>query len=286
MGAAAGAVVAALLLNLLLPPLTAACETSLDCSLQGDCVSGHCHCDSAFAGSPMCDVMAVSVSEHRNGGYRNRTAASWGGNVLWENGKYHLFVAQMTQGCGLQNYGTNSAIVRAESYSAAGPFHLKETVRHPFAHNPTIRRLPNNTGFVIFFIGGNPAKQLDCRSNVTTGAADAAAPPTLVGGSIHAIHATSIQGPWSQPVPIEFDDGGSNTSTWVGGGTNPSPVIEPDGSVTLALQRVLRAEQAKGGDNKELLGVARAPTWRGPYTMITDKPVRPEHLGCIAGTGE
>ena len=113
-----------------------------------------------------------------------------------------------------------------------------------------------------------------------------ASPPPLVGGGIWAIHAPSILGPWSEAVSIEFEDGGSNTSLWTGGGTNPSPVIEKDGSVTLALQREFRASPAAGGQNKELLGVARGASWRGPYTMITNRPVKPEHPGCVAGTGE
>ena len=41
-------------------------------------------------------------------GYHNLSAASWGGNILYENGTYHLFVAEMVNNCGLDKYGTNS----------------------------------------------------------------------------------------------------------------------------------------------------------------------------------
>ena len=61
--------------------------------------------------------------------------------------------------------GSNSEIARAESADPAGPFAFKQVVRAPFAHNPTIRRLPKGGGFVIFFIGGNvvpPDEQADC----------------------------------------------------------------------------------------------------------------------------
>ena len=61
----------------------------------------------------------------------------------FENGTYHLIVAQMANGCGLDKWGSNSAVVRAESSSPTGPFRYKQTVLRPFAHNPTIRRLPS-----------------------------------------------------------------------------------------------------------------------------------------------
>lgn len=217
-------------------------------------------------------------------GYHNASAASWGGNVMFEAGRYHLFVTQISQVCGLEKYGSNSEIARAESADPAGPFAFKQVVRAPFAHNPTIRRLPKGGGFVIFFIGGNVVpldKQADCTKNIT--------PPTRPRhalATIHAIQADSILGPWTEPVPIEFTDGGSNTSIWTGGGSNPSPVINLDGSVVLALRREFRAAPSGTAGNKELLGVAQASSWRGPYTMITDRPVPPERPGCIKGMGE
>jgi glycine/D-amino acid oxidase-like deaminating enzyme len=268
----------------------AACTDDHSCSLNGRCSNGSCECDAAWSGSPQCDVLAVLPSRPGRSGYHNISGASWGGNVIGPvKGKFHLFVAQMVMGCGLERYGTNSAIVRAEAADPSGPFVWQEVVRRPFAHNPTIRQLPNGAGYVIFFIGGNNVSSVDCHNEtrdellLTTYANRT--PHQLVGGSIHAIHAQSVFGPWSQPVSIEFDDGGSNTSAWVGGGTNPSPVIEADGSVTLAVQREFRASPPTGG-NKELIGVARAKSWRGPYTMITTVPVKPEHPGCVAGTGE
>jgi hypothetical protein len=188
----------------------------------------------------LCDTLAVLPVARNQSGYHNASAASWGGNVVLQDGVYHLIAAQMTRGCGLEKYGSNSAIVRSTSNSPAGPFVFKQQVQEPFGHNPTIRRLPRGEGFVIFFIGGTTVQQ-NCTGNGTLlGPLAAPPPPPLVGGSIHAIHAPTIHGPWSLPIAIEFDDVGSNRSLWTGGGTNPSPHIEPDGSVTLALQRDFR----------------------------------------------
>lgn len=183
----------------------------------------------------------------------------------------------MTGGCGLEHWGSNSAIIRAVGPTAAGPFTYVETVVRPFAHNPTIRSLPNASGYVIFFIGDGTGSPVSC--NTTTG--EFVSQPRLTGGSIHAVYSPSLRGPWSAPVEIQFNDTSGAGAAWNGGGTNPSPLVHQDGTVTLALQRGFTANPGK-----ELLGVARAATWRGPYTMVTAQPVRPERPGCIAGTGE
>ena len=59
----------------------------------------------------------------------------------------HLFCAQMAGECPLGDYGTNSMVVRATSaHGPAGPFEWSEDIILPFAHNPTIRALPNDEG--------------------------------------------------------------------------------------------------------------------------------------------
>ena len=130
--------------------LSASCSTSHDCSLNGECVDKKCTCDVPWKGEK-CDVLTIGKAFDS---YRNESEASWGGNIVHVNGTYHLFVAQMALSCGLDHWGTNSMIIRASSQNASGPYTFKDVVVQPFAHNPTIRRLPNDEGFVIFFIGG------------------------------------------------------------------------------------------------------------------------------------
>lgn len=197
-------------------------------------------------------------------------------------GTYHLFAAQMTGGCGLEHWGSNSAIVRATGSAAAGPFTFAEVVVRPFAHNPTIRELPNSSGYVLFFIGNGQGTPVRCNTSRraddhrgtdvrtstvgdvrsaadNSGVASAeiadfvsdtrvvksdlnvrlnrAGRASLTAGDIHASYARSLLGPWSAPVAVEFDDSGPVGGLWSGGGTNPSPLVHGDGSVTLALQR-------------------------------------------------
>eukprot|EP00940_MAST-03C_sp_MAST-3C-sp2_P000135 g135.t1 len=257
-----------------------ACRDESDCFHNGDCTdNGKCVCDAAWEGE-QCDVLRFDPSSTaRRAGYHNASEASWGGNAIFDEstGMYHLFVAQMANGCGLGDYGTNSMIIRAVSKEPSGPFTFEEIVLAPFAHNPTARKLPNNEGIVIYFIGDGNAPRESVK-NCTNSKISAPTERVFSTGSIHAIHGPTVFGPWSDPVAISFDD---NNSAWGGAVTNPSPHVESDGTVTMALQRAFEANPGK-----ELIGVARANRWTGPFKMITSSPVEPEHWYCVAGTGE
>merc|ERR1711871_288522 len=82
---------------------SAACKTSMDCSLNGDCVDNVCVCDPQWRGAPRCDVLSFQRLDKRQApGYHNATESSWGGNpVKGDDGNYHLFHAQMANHCGL-----------------------------------------------------------------------------------------------------------------------------------------------------------------------------------------
>ena len=272
--------------HLLCPGL---CSTAMDCSLNGDCVDAHCVCDAAWSGHPSCDVLAFDTArQSRSLGYQNASNySSWGGNaILGPDGRHHLFVAQFANQCQLGDWGSNSLIVRAVSdHGPAGPFRWEQDIIMPFAHNPTVRALPGGAGYVLYMIGGTPSAHVkDCTngtggtststtSTSTSSAAHAAADgmgsvagggeragPTsngTVGSGIRASVARSLEGPWSTPVPINFTASSLSDMLWRGG-TNPSPHVHPDGSVTLAFQMHPR-DPAK---NWELVGVATAPSWR------------------------
>ena len=95
-------------------------------------------------------------------------------------------------------------IIRASSQNASGPYTFKDVVVQPFAHNPTIRRLPNDEGFVIFFIGGTVSKPVDCRHAHDT--STSLSSTSSVGGAIHAVFSKFVEGPYSEPVQIRFTE--------------------------------------------------------------------------------
>ncbi|GMH87858.1 hypothetical protein TrVE_jg6824 [Triparma verrucosa] len=165
----------------------------MDCSLNGDCEQSSaegsaCLCDRGWKGAH-CDVLDIQPTP-KTAGYHNESFASWGGNIIFEGGKYHLLVAQFVNECPLGLWGTASSIIRAESDSYLGPFEYKETVVGAFSHNPTIRKSPHDGNYYLFMIGaGDSVDPPDCREDSQHLSS------TLQESSIHVQRADSIYGP-------------------------------------------------------------------------------------------
>ena len=230
-----------------------ACSTSLDCSLNGDCIAGTCVCDPSWAG-PKCQLLDV-VSGSPSFGYHNASEASWGGvPILGPDGMYHMFVAQMANGCTLNDYGSNSFIARyafvdkirqldsriafasqhhfvlssVVSSRPEGPYSFVEVVIPVFAHNPTVRLLPDKS-LVLFFIGdGNATGTQPLPKNCTHGASTTSLEspnryhestpwrvPMDQCGGLTVAHAPSVFGPWTV-APIEISN--CAASPWIGYG--------------------------------------------------------------------
>ena len=81
--------------------------------------------------------------------------SSWGGSVLYDadDGKYHMWAAEMSENTGIKAWETNSRVVHAvadgpssasAASSSAMPFEFvrKEEVWPVFAHEPTVSRAP------------------------------------------------------------------------------------------------------------------------------------------------
>ena len=269
--------------------LATPCTSDLTCSLNGACVSGVCVCDGGWQGA-VCDELAIQPAS-RSGGLHNASMASWGGNSVFEGGKYHLFAAAMLNDCGLEAWGSNSYIVRAEADSVAGPFEPKETVLGPFAHNPTVRQLPDGS-VLLYLIGDGSQRQPphDCRN--TTRATPAPVPtwtappppPGTTGTGAFVAHAPSVRGPWELIEVARTNE--SVSDDLCSGWTNPSPHVMPDGSVTLAFQSSRCEPFPVGKHYVALIGLARARTWRGPYSLLGPNAVNKEQPWCVAGQAE
>jgi hypothetical protein len=249
------------------------------CSLNGEIVSGKCVCDPGWYGDD-CGMIAVVTGSSKLG-YHNMSSgvgASWGANSVFAEGMWHAFIAEMTLNCTLNQYGSNSAIIRAESTTPEGPYTYAETVIAPFAHNPTVRQLPDGS-FVLFMIGGQPSTQQDCRS---AGVRNRAAGDDPSGISVS--WAPSVRGPWTTPQRLVFSH--YNTSKILDCAfTNPSPAILANGSILLAFQGGY-CHSIVPGIGEEDIGVALAPSWNGTYALVTGEPIAMPPPWCIAGFGE
>ena len=98
-----------------------ACDSDLNCSLNGICTNGACKCDSPWSGES-CGLLSRAPSP-AGGIYGYATnVTSWGGNIIQKNNTWHLFVAEMAgKGCGLHVWGKQSTVVHATSKTLAGP---------------------------------------------------------------------------------------------------------------------------------------------------------------------
>ena len=84
------------------------------------------------------------------------SVSSWGGLPVFDptTKLWHLFAAEMEGGCDVySSWKNNSRVIRATSVTVTGPYTFAAEVRIPFAHNPTVRRMPDGS-IVLWMIGG------------------------------------------------------------------------------------------------------------------------------------
>ena len=261
------------------------CSSDEDCSLNGQCSGGVCACDTGWRGAS-CGELAV-IAGSSSLGYHNLSSgvgASWGANAVFAEGLWHAFIAEMTWNCTLNAYGSNSRIIRATSTAFAGPYAFADVVVAPFAHNPTVRQLPDGS-FALFMIGGTPSVERNCSggggSHLHHTHHRAAADDDPSG--IAVSWAPRVTGPWSAPTRVEFSH--YNGTELNCSFTNPSPSILANGSVLLAFQGGY-CHSIIPGIGEENIGVALAPSWDGVYSLVSGRPIVEPPPWCVAGLGE
>lgn len=82
---------------------------------------------------------------------------SWGGQIFEDGGKYHMFMAEMLNHCGLFAWRTNSACVHATADTPEGPYTFSDVAVPQFCHNPQVYKYTKpdggGTGYALFHIG-------------------------------------------------------------------------------------------------------------------------------------
>ena len=186
---------------------------------------------------------------------------SWGGNLIFDGSNYHMFVAEMINGCGLQQWRTNSQISHATSPTVLGPYTYRDQMLAPWGHNPHAVQytVGGTTMYAIFHIGTGTGRPVNCSAAATDleggdalGAATAVGAPTAPG----LVHTSpSLNGPWT-PVktpPPTCD--------------NPAPFVTRNGTFALLCH------------SRELY---TAPGPEGPWTHKATVPT----TGGVKGTFE
>ena len=239
-----------------------ACTDDFDCSLAGSCVNGKCECQAWTKGDdcaalnlvPLSSADAVRPIVEPTSPPGNWTR--WGGSVVHDvdgDGMYHMFAAEMAEGCTLGVWTFKSQVMHATSSSAMGPF-TRVGIAIPYeAHNPVVTRDPSDGTWLIWTCGCpyKPTHAAGCASEKVTcpGGAQAQWTTTVYSSA-------SLSGPWKAHPDIL-----GNITRGRLGSQNVSPVFDAkskSGALTLMF---------KGPDNNTEASIATAPSWRGPYTL-------------------
>lgn len=183
------------------------CITSIDCAMNGECIKnkaihdpqapGTCQCFPGWKGNTCEELDLLPVSTNQQGLQLPNHASSWGGSVVFVDGVYHMFASEITRGCGLDYWTTNSQVIRAISTDGPyGPYIKQQVILPTFSHDANAMVVPN-TGEIVLFVtallGVVPA---DCNKTTTTG--NTTAPPK----DTYMLWAPHPEGPWSDPVLV------------------------------------------------------------------------------------
>jgi hypothetical protein len=231
---------------------TAGCEVDEDCSLNGACTAGACACFAPWAGES-CGLLSFEPGPSVSGyGVAPRVNA-WGGNAIFFEGQWHLWVSEMSANCSLADWYRNSQVVHAVASSPVGPFARTDVALPVFAHEPqaSLSWLADGTPqFALWHVGtadggSNPN---NCSSGARADEAAALPPRGRSAAASSTLHvATSPFGPWT-PVPNVPDC------------NNPSQAQHRNGTVFLLCNNAANQRET----NATLFS---APSIEGPYSI-------------------
>jgi hypothetical protein len=268
---------------LLLAIVVSSCSDEMDCGLNGQCdvASSACVCRSPWTG-PQCSTLSLAPAP-LSGGYREQdpdtgdyTVSTWGGSVIADpdkEGEYVMFFSRMNNHCGLRTWTKNSEVWSARStIGLLGPYDWKTAKRilPAFSHGPRIARANDGT-FLLYHIGcGKPrGTQMMCINGTTPQVPlfeiedDVYSSSSCTSNWVGLMTSDNLDGPWTR-----FGSGpiitGDKAGTWDAGLTNPSPLMLKNGSVLLMWRSSVKPER---------LGIATAPSWKGPYEKRDSDPL-------------
>ena len=114
------------------------------CSLNGyKNKIGTCICDKPWTGAD-CETLQVLPVSFPQGYGMAPNKTTWGGDILFRDGIFHLYASVMSNGCSLRQWTTHSQIEHAVSKTLTGPFTFKDVAVPIFSHNPKVIQLQDN----------------------------------------------------------------------------------------------------------------------------------------------
>ncbi len=254
---------------------SSSCNSDWDCSLNGVCQGGVCKCDPAWDDGLNCSKLqslAVTVPTAPScnqpgcayhGDPSANTSTTWGGSVLkGHDGKYHMYVSEMANHCGLGDWRTNSFIAHAVADTPLGPFTRSDTAVPVWSVCPEvdILKTDNETLYLMYIMGdGTPIGNISsCTSKEhsqlreTSYDEKESLSDTVDGNQTITIHSsTSPYGPWTRTEALML---------------NIPPLGNWCPTVNILANGTVRLMFLNAGD---IIQIMQADHWRGPYYLMT-----------------
>ena len=274
-------VLSAILLTAFAGYASAGCRegSETDCVLNGVCKRGSCVCDPGWQGERCNQLKLKPPDRLEPHGYYNGSMPTWGGDIIYENGIYHAFVTAKGYTTPpldeADHYMCNTAIVRLEGKSPAGPFTFAEVVLPVFHHETHAIRAPDSTVliYMIKYDGGELPGLLS-EGCLQKGCGYSLGAYNRSHEVIAVAWSSSVYGPWQEKIILNPWPGTEDRESWLCQTNCPSVTFAPNGTAIMAFRSVQCQQPtppAKG--TKEKIGIATAPHWSGPYTIHSEEPV-------------
>ncbi|MHA7944797.1 glycoside hydrolase family protein [Formosa sp. 3Alg 14/1] len=224
-----------------------------------------------------------------NGGLQMEDYWVWGSSVIkGDDGMYHMYASRWPKFLPFHpGWMIGSEIVHATSKTPEGPYQFQDVALKArgtqfwdgrSTHNPKI--VKHNDMYILYYMGSTHpfeevttenVNQFDLKSKWCIAA--------RWGKRIGVATSKSPNGPWNRLDAPILDVKPNSFYSFLT--SNPSPLIKADGSVVLLFKG--RDYKPDGISNADMsIGVATAPSFKGPYTVMGDKPLFSlEHFGEI-----
>jgi hypothetical protein len=220
----------------------------------------------------------------RGGGFSMDGYWCWDASVIkGDDGMYHMFASRWPKDISFHpGWMTDSEVVHAVSATPEGPYTFKAVAlpaRGPeywdgrATHNPTIRK--HGDTYLLFYLGStNPLGSGPHGEKFSLD--DPRCIVARASKRIGLATAKSLDGPWQRSDrPILDTKPGTFYSFLT---SNPAPVVHADGSVLMIFKS--RRYLPNGKHSGMMLGLARAPHYMGPYSVVGNEPIfGPDKVG-------
>jgi len=215
-----------------------ACNSNVDCNLNGVCTNGACQCDYSWSGEN-CTTLNFQPATPFTGSYGySPNVTAWGGLPVKVGNTYHLLVTEIINHCGLCTWGSNSHVIHATSNNLLGPYTYQNEALPLWSHNPHII-VDNSTGTPVYLLFHIGTADGGVTPQVCNGEDERRVRSPDASGVLHV--ATDPAGPYTPQNP-----------PGLGGCNNPAPYVFPNGTILLVC--------SQGGTN-----VWYADSWKGPW---------------------